>query len=39
MLKDKLGKDAKPGQTRMWRTRRGKETCYQTKGGVLGGQM
>ena len=37
--KDKLEKDNKQGQTNMWSTWRGKQTYYQTKGGVLGGQM
>ena len=37
--KNILTKRAKRGQTNMLNTRRGKKICYQTKGGVLGGQM
>ena len=39
ILKEKLAKDAKRGQTSMWYTRRSKGAYYHTKRGVLGGQI
>ena len=39
MQKGKLTKRAKRELTSMLSTRRGEQTSYQTKGGVLGGQM
>jgi len=39
MLKDKLARDAKWGRKSMCSTRRDKQTCYEIKEGVLGGQI